>query len=89
MKAAWYEEAGAARAVLTVGEMPRPEPGPGEVLVRVHVSGVNPSDTKTRAGKGRGPIPGRASCRIRMAPAWSRPWGRGAARPHRPARLAL
>jgi NADPH2:quinone reductase len=52
MKAAWYEQAGAARAVLVVGEMPRPEPGPGEVLVRVHVSGVNPSDTKSRAGTG-------------------------------------
>lgn len=52
MKAAWYERTGAARAVLTVGEMPRPEPGPGEVLVRVHVSGVNPSDTKSRAGTG-------------------------------------
>src|SRR4051794_22729069 len=29
----------------------RPEPGPGQVLVRIHASGVNPLDTKIRAGK--------------------------------------
>lgn len=50
MKAAWYERKGPADQVLTVGEMPRPEPRPGEVLVRVRASGVNPSDTKGRAG---------------------------------------
>ena len=32
-------------------ERPRPDPGVGEVLVRVHASGVNPLDTKIRAGK--------------------------------------
>jgi NADPH2:quinone reductase len=32
--------------------IPRPAPGPGQVLVRVHASGVNPLDTKIRAGKG-------------------------------------
>src|ERR1700761_8131455 len=32
-------------------ELPRPVPGVGEVLVRVHASGVNPLDTKIRAGK--------------------------------------
>ena len=51
MKAAWYERNGAAREVLTVGEMPRPEPGPGEVRVTLHVSGANPSDVKSRRGR--------------------------------------
>ena len=50
MRAAWYERAGAARDVLTVGEMPDPVAGPGEVLVRVAVSSVHPSDVKLRAG---------------------------------------
>jgi NADPH2:quinone reductase len=50
MRAAWYEATGPAREVIRTGEAPRPEPGPGEVLVRVHASGVNPSDTKRRAG---------------------------------------
>jgi NADPH:quinone reductase len=30
--------------------MPAPEPGPGEVRVRVRLSGINPGDTKKRAG---------------------------------------
>ncbi len=30
--------------------LPRPRPGVGEVLVRIHASGVNPLDTKIRAG---------------------------------------
>ncbi|WP_187972410.1 NADPH:quinone reductase [Aquibium microcysteis] len=51
MKAAWYERNGAARDVLTVGDMPLPEPGAGEVRVRLHVSGVNPSDVKSRRGR--------------------------------------
>ncbi|GLS34327.1 NADPH2:quinone reductase [Mesorhizobium albiziae] len=55
MNAAWYEKNGAAREVLTVGELPTPQPGPGDVLVRVHVSGVNPSDVKSRKGR---PLPG-------------------------------
>ncbi len=50
MKAAWYERAGAAGDVLTVGEMPDPVAGAGEVLVRVAVSSVHPSDVKLRAG---------------------------------------
>ena len=33
-------------------ELPTPIPGPGQVLVRIHASGVNPLDTKIRAGKG-------------------------------------
>jgi NADPH:quinone reductase len=32
-------------------ELPRPVPLAGQVLVRVHASGVNPLDTKIRAGK--------------------------------------
>ncbi len=50
MQAAWYERAGPAHEVLQVGEMPAPEAGPGDVLVRVSASGINPSDTKQRAG---------------------------------------
>ena len=49
MKAAWYEKPGAARDVLTVGEMPDPTPGPGEVRIRVSASGINQGDTKKRA----------------------------------------
>ena len=50
MKAAWYKEFGSAQDVLQVGEWKTPEPGSGEVKIRVHTSGVNPSDTKKRAG---------------------------------------
>lgn len=50
MKAAWFEQFGAAREVLKVGEQPRPQPGEGEVLVALSTSGVNPSDVKKRAG---------------------------------------
>ncbi len=50
MKAAWFEEFGAAADVLVVGEQPKPEPQDGEVLVRLMASGVNPSDVKKRAG---------------------------------------
>lgn len=50
MRAAWYTVTGPARDVFTLGEMAAPEPGPGEVRVRLETSGVNPSDTKTRAG---------------------------------------
>lgn len=32
-------------------EQPTPAPKPGEVLVRIHASGVNPLDTKIRAGQ--------------------------------------
>lgn len=50
MKAAWYERAGPAQDVLTIGDLPDPVAGPGEVLVRVAVSSVHPSDVKLRAG---------------------------------------
>lgn len=50
MRAAWFEEFGAASDVLKVGQLDAPEAGPGEVLVRVHTSGINPSDVKKRAG---------------------------------------
>ncbi|MFK4808889.1 NADPH:quinone reductase [Devosia sp. ZW T5_3] len=52
MKAAWYSKNGPAREVLEIGDLPDPTPGPGEVLVRVRASGVNPSDTKSRGGRG-------------------------------------
>jgi len=50
MRAAWFEEFGAASDVLKVGQLDAPEAGPGEVLVRMHTSGINPSDVKKRAG---------------------------------------
>jgi len=50
MRAAWFEEFGAARDVLQVGQLETPVAGPGEVLVRMHTSGINPSDVKKRAG---------------------------------------
>ena len=48
MRAAWYERQGAARDVLTVGEMDEPHPREGEVRIRVAASGVNPGDVKKR-----------------------------------------
>ncbi|MEU5093630.1 zinc-dependent alcohol dehydrogenase family protein [Streptomyces sp. NPDC020996] len=36
---------------LVLGEIDKPAPGPGQALVRVGASGVNPLDTKIRAGK--------------------------------------
>ncbi|WP_319004827.1 NADPH:quinone reductase [Microvirga lenta] len=57
MKAAWYDQRGAAREVLKVGEMEAPIAMPGEVLVRVHATGINPSDTKSRMGAGARPNP--------------------------------
>jgi NADPH2:quinone reductase len=54
MLAAWYEKNGNAKDVLHVSDVPTPEPGPGEVRLRIKASGVNPSDTKARAGR---PVP--------------------------------
>ena len=50
MKAAWYNAFGTPEKVLEVGDWKTPEPGHGEVKIRLHASGVNPSDTKKRAG---------------------------------------
>lgn len=41
-------------------QLPRPEPAAGQVLVHIHASGVNPLDTKIRAGQAghaRQPLP--------------------------------
>jgi NADPH:quinone reductase len=57
MQAAVLDEAGAAFKVV---EVPRPEARAGEVLVQIHASGVNPLDTKIRAGTAphaRHPLP--------------------------------
>jgi hypothetical protein len=48
MRAAWYEQQGAARDVLTVGEMDEPQPLAGEVRIRVAASGINSGDVKER-----------------------------------------
>jgi NADPH:quinone reductase-like Zn-dependent oxidoreductase len=42
----------AANAPFILTHMERPEPAPGQVLVRIAASGVNPLDTKIRAGQG-------------------------------------
>jgi NADPH:quinone reductase len=57
MLAAWYDRHGAAADVLQIGELPDPEPAAGEVRVRLAVSGVNPGDTKKRAGWLNNPMP--------------------------------
>jgi NADPH:quinone reductase len=48
MRAAWYEKQGAARDVLTIGEMDDPQPRAREVRIRVAFSGINPGDVKKR-----------------------------------------
>ena len=50
MKAAWFEKFGDAKDVLLYGDFETPQPKHGEVLVRLYSSGINPSDTKKRAG---------------------------------------
>lgn len=50
MRAIQWRRNGPAREVLELAELPEPSPGSGQVLVRVHASGVNPHDTKGRAG---------------------------------------
>lgn len=50
MRAAFYRSTGAAREVIEVGTLDLPRPGPGEVLVKLRASGINPADTKRRAG---------------------------------------
>lgn len=49
-----------ANAPFVFSSLPKPNPAAGEVLVRIHASGVNPLDTKIRAGQGehaRHPLP--------------------------------
>lgn len=50
MYAAYYDKTGSAESVLKTGELQKPYAKPGEVLVHMASSGVNPSDTKKRAG---------------------------------------
>jgi NADPH2:quinone reductase len=57
MKALVLDTAGAS---FRQAEVPRPEATAGKVLVRIHASGVNPLDTKIRAGQAahaRHPLP--------------------------------
>lgn len=51
MKAAWYEKNGSPNDVLQVGGLVKPKVQAGKVLVRVYGTSVNPSDTKSRAGR--------------------------------------
>jgi NADPH:quinone reductase len=53
MRAAYYEQNGAAREVLRVGDVATPQAGAGEVRVKLAASGVNPSDVKARQGATR------------------------------------
>lgn len=53
MRAAYYEQNGAAREVLRVAEVDTPQAGRGEVRVKLSTSGVNPSDVKSRQGATR------------------------------------
>jgi NADPH2:quinone reductase len=53
MRTVVYAETGGPE-VLQLTDEPVPEPGPGELRVRVHRSGVNPTDWKSRAGRGPG-----------------------------------
>ncbi len=49
------------QAPFRLADIPKPSAGPGQILVRVHASGVNPLDTKIRAGAAghaRHPLPG-------------------------------
>ncbi|MFZ4530711.1 MAG: NADPH:quinone reductase [Alsobacter sp.] len=47
---AFYETTGPAGDVIRIETRAMPLPGPGEVLVEIQRSGINPSDTKRRAG---------------------------------------
>ncbi|MEO8855960.1 MAG: NADPH:quinone reductase [Burkholderiaceae bacterium] len=52
MQAAMYERTGSARDVLSLVDIPLPVAGAGEVRVKLAWSGVNPSDVKSRQGRG-------------------------------------
>lgn len=58
MQAVIYREHGPARDALELVDLPVPEPAPGEVRVRVRVSAVNPTDWKSRLGRGGGAVEG-------------------------------
>lgn len=45
-----YHEVGPARTVIRLDRRPAPRPERGQVVVEIHRSGINPSDTKRRAG---------------------------------------
>ncbi len=49
MRAVRFDEYGGVE-VLTVVDVPRPVPGAGQVLVQVKAAGINPGETKIRAG---------------------------------------
>jgi NADPH:quinone reductase len=53
MRSVVYAETGGPEVLRLIDE-PVPEPGPGELRVRVHRSGVNPTDWKSRVGRGPG-----------------------------------
>ena len=54
MRAAVVPRHGPAEVIEVRDDWPEPDPpGPGEVLVAVQAAGINPSDTKIRAGGGR------------------------------------
>ncbi len=50
MRAIVWRRTGPPAEVLELVDLPRPEPAPGQVLVRLAASGINPHDTKARAG---------------------------------------
>ncbi|MBE9013302.1 NADPH:quinone reductase [Pseudanabaenaceae cyanobacterium LEGE 13415] len=52
MRAAWYEQLGEAKTVLSIGDFDPPELEAGQVRVKVFASGINPSDVKQRSGWG-------------------------------------
>ncbi len=49
MKAVRFDEYGGVD-VLKVADVPQPQPGPGQVLVQVKAAGINPGESKIRAG---------------------------------------
>jgi len=55
MKSVFYDRFGAAADVLQLKTFDTPAPAAGEVTVKLAFSGVNPSDTKSRAGSPTGP----------------------------------
>ncbi len=50
MRAAFYDQTGAAKDVLQVGSLEIPQPAHNEVLIKVEAHGVNPTDCKRRSG---------------------------------------